>query len=153
MDVRRCSVAEIEAAPNFEGVLAEYGRECAMEELGRPECQIETYRLLERNAAMHPIAAFQGAVLAGFVLPIVVVLPHYGATAATIESIFVPEKFRKFGVFGQLRAIARQHCRDLGAKALIWSAPVGSVFADVLHLEASRGICRHSNEVFIEGLA
>lgn len=151
--VRRSSVAEIEAAPNFEAVLVAYGAESAMPEIGAPKADLDTYRAMQQAGIMHPIAAFDGALLAAFMLPLVVQIPHYSAKTATVESVFCAPEYRKAGVFGQMRTLAREICRDLGARALLFSAVVGSDFGRVLHLEAERGTVRHSNDVFVELLA
>lgn len=148
IEIRPCTVAELEAAPNLAAVLAEYAREASMPELGQPAPQIETYRRLEASGAFHPIAAFEDGLLAGFILPIVVVLPHYGVLSATVESFFVPRAERKKGLGLRLLLAAEELARALGAKALLLSAPVGGILARVLP-----GLpYRHSNDVFVRAL-
>ena len=147
--IRRCTTAELEAAPNLAEVLAEYALESSMKELGPARAQVEIYRALEASGLFHPIAAFEGDRLLGFILPIVVVLPHYGVVAATIESFFVPKAVRKQGIGLRLLAMAEALARELGAKALLLSAPVTGSMGRVL---AAKGF-RHSNDVFVKGLA
>lgn len=150
MDVRRCTVAELEAAPNLFEVLEEYAREAATPELGPAVAQIETYRAMEATGMFHPIAAFDDDLLVGFILPVVVVLPHYGVIAATIESFFVPAADRKRGVGLALLGAAEDLARELGAKALLLSAPAGGVLSRVMR--ARRGY-RHNSETFVKALA
>jgi GNAT superfamily N-acetyltransferase len=147
--VRRCTTAELEAAPNLADVLAEYAQECQLAELGPAQAQVETYRLLEASGMFHPIGAFEGERLAGFILPLVIVLPHYGVLAATVESFFVPRAGRKKGTGLRLLAQAESMARALGAKALLLSAPVSGTLAQVL----PRKGYRHSNNVYVRGLA
>ena len=90
IEIRRCTVAQIEAAPNLAAVLAEYAAESSQAELGPVRPQFATYWGLEATGFFHPIGAFEGERLAGFILPIVIALPHYGVLAATVESFFVP---------------------------------------------------------------
>lgn len=149
IDVRRCTVAELEAAPNLAAVLAEYAAESSLPELGEPSPQIETYRALEASQMFWPIAAFDGEMLVGFILPIVVKLPHYGVLAATVESFFVPVAHRKQGVGIFLLHKAEEVARELGAKALLLSAPVGGALAEMMHKSKSY---RHSNDAFIKAL-
>lgn len=150
MQITRTTVAELEAAPNLIEVLAEYARESSLPELG-PACpQIETYRALEAAGVFHPIAAFDEGRLVGFIMPIVVALPHYGVVAATVESFFVPATERKKGIGLRLLTEAEHLAKSLGAKALLLSAPVGSVLSDVL---AGSKRYRHSNNAFIKALA
>lgn len=149
MDIRRCTIAEFEAAPNFADVLAEYARESSLAELGTVCPQMDTYRALEASGMFHPIGAFDDVRLAGFILPIVIVLPHYGVLAATVESFFVPHAERKKGIGLRLMKYAEELAVGLGAKALLFSAPVGGSLARVLPF---RGY-RHSNQVFVRALA
>lgn len=150
MEVRRCTIAELAAMPNLEAVFAEYAAEAALAELGPPCVQVETYRALEATGLFHPIGAFEGGQLAGFILPIVVVLPHYGAMAATVESFFVPKAERHKGVGARLLAEAERLAKELGARALLLSAPIDGVLARVLNL---RSKYRATNTVFVRALA
>ena len=152
MDIRRCTVAQIEAAPNLGQLLAQYADECAMPELGPAVPQFESYRAMEAAGFMHPIAAFDGDNIVGLVLPVVVRLPHYGVIAATVESIYATPEARSSGVGKWLRHLARDLAHELGAKSVLWTAPVGSEFADVLVAEAKRGRTRMSNFTFVEAL-
>jgi len=147
--IRRCTVAELQAAPNIAEVLAEYARESSLKELGPTSPQWATYRTLEAAGVFHPIAAFEGARLCGFILPIVVVLPHYGVLAATIESYFVPQADRTKNIGIKLLRAAEELARGLGAKALLLSAPVGGALARLMPALKYR----HSNEVFVRALA
>ena len=147
--IRRCTVAELEAAPNLAEVLAAYEVESRMKELGPATPQIATYRALEASGMFHPIGAFDGDRLLGFILPIVVVLPHYGVVAATVESFFVLVPERKRGIGLQLLKFAETTARELGAKALLLSAPVSGALTRVLAAKAYR----HSNDVYVKALA
>lgn len=149
MQIRRCTVAELEAAPNLAELLAEYERESSMPELGAAVPQVESYRAMEAAGLLHPIGAFDGDRLAGFILPIVAVLPHYGARVATVESFFVASADRKSGAGDLLRTEAEALGRELGCRAIIISAPVDGVLSRVL--EAGR--YRQSNDVFVRALA
>lgn len=146
--IRRCTVAELEAAPNLLEVLAAYAKESAMKELGAPDPQIATYRALEASGMFHPIAAWNGDLLMGFILPVVVVLPHYGVVAATVESFFVLQSARKQGVGLLLLRQAEETAKALGAKALLLSAPVTGALGRVLAAKHYR----HSNDVFVKAL-
>jgi GNAT superfamily N-acetyltransferase len=149
IDIHRCTIAEIEAAPNLAEVLAEYARESSIQEMGPASAQFETYRALEATGMFHPIGAFENGRLVGFIFPIVVVLPHYGVLAATVESFFVPQADRKKGIGLFLIHQAEVLAKGLGAKALLFSAPAGGSLAQVL---PGRGY-RHSNNVFVKGMA
>lgn len=150
IDIRRCTVDELEATPNFQDVLDEYALESSLPELGPAQAQLDTYRRLEASGMFHPIGAFEDGRLIGLILPLVVNLPHYGVVAATVESFFVPAADRPKGVGMFLLHKAEALAKELGAKALILSAPTGSVLARVMYH------CRDyrlSNEVFIKALA
>ena len=149
MIVRRCTIAELEAAPNLDEVLAEYATESSIPELGPARAQAEIYRAMESAGFLHPIAAFYESRLVGIILPIVITLPHYGVVAATVESFFVPASERKKGVGLELLARAKQVATELGAKALLLSAPVDSVLDATMRMSKS---FRHSNNVYVVAL-
>lgn len=150
IDVRRCTVDDLVGAPNFTDVIAEYARESSVAEVGKVNPQLDTYRLMESGGTFHPIGAFNGELLVGFVMPIVVVLPHYGVVGAAIESIFVVKAERKRGVGLVLLAKAEELAKSLGAKALLLSSPVNSALSRVM---SKRKKYRHSNDVFVTALA
>lgn len=148
--VRACTIAELEATPNLGELLHEYAAESSMHELGPVSAQVETYRKLEASGMFHPIGAFEDDTrCVGFILPLVITLPHYGVLAATIESFFVPYLQRKKGIGLLLLRKAEELARGLGAKALLLSAPVHSDLAYAMH---HRRAYRHSNEVFVREL-
>jgi GNAT superfamily N-acetyltransferase len=147
--VRRCTVAELEAAPNLAELLAEYAAESSLPELGPACAQVETYRVMEASGFFHPIGAFDGERLVGFILPIVITLPHYGVLAATVESFFVPKAERSKGVGLRLLKHAEDLATGLGAKALIVSAPAFGALSSML---ARKKSYRLSNEAFVRAL-
>lgn len=147
--IRRVTIAEIEAAPNLVEFLAEYAAESSQPELGESVPQFPTYRALEAAGALHPIAAFEGKRIAGFILPIVGVLPHYASPSAMIESFFVPKADRKKGIGLRLKAEAEALAIERGAKGFMISAPVGSALSKVL---AKSPAYRRSHDVFVKAL-
>ena len=148
-DIRRCTIAELEAAPNLAEVLDAYGNESAAPELGKPNPQVASYRALEAAGIFHPIAAFDGDRLVGFILPIMGALPHYGVMAATVESFFVLKAERKKGIGLRLLSFAESTVRDMGAKAFMVSAPTSGPLGRVLAAKHYR----HSNDGFLKALA
>lgn len=150
VDVRRCTIADLAAAPNIDAVLAAYAAEGALPEIGAPNPQVETYYAMEKANVLHAIGAFDGDRLLGFILPIVIALPHYGVVTATVESFFVAEAERKHGIGLRLLRAAEDLVRLLGAKAMLVSAPVDGALAHGLHFSKAY---RHSNEVFVRALA
>ncbi len=146
--IRRCTVADLEAAPNLAEVLAEYAAESRLPELGAPHAQVQTYRELEAAGVLFPIAAFEGSRLAGMILVLLAPLPHYGVLVGTAESFFVPKSARKRGTGLRLLAEAEGLANELGARALFVSAPHGGTLSCVL---PRRGY-RHGNDVFIKPL-
>lgn len=150
IDVRRCTVAELEAAPNLFEVLNEYEAESPVPELGVARPDIEAYRRLERLERLYPIGAFDGEMLSGFALPISANVPHFSKLIVTSESFFVVKADRKRGIGMRLLAALEDVAYTVGARGLFISAPTGSVLAQVMH-KLKR--YRHSNEVFVMGFA
>jgi GNAT superfamily N-acetyltransferase len=150
IDIRRCRISEIMAAPNLSELVAAYSEECSLPELGSAEPQFDIYMSLDASGFFHPIAAFDDERIVGFIFPIVAKLPHYGVRAATIESFYVLKEYRAANVGLKLLAMAKEHARELGAKAMILSAPIGGVLSRLLD---SLPDCRRSNAAYVTALA
>jgi GNAT superfamily N-acetyltransferase len=148
MIIKRCTIAELAAAPNISDVLDEYERECGMPELGQRCRGFAAYEQMEASGVIHPVGAFDGPELLGFVIPVVVPVPHYGVPIATLESFFVPSAARARGVGLRLLNFVQQVVAELGAKALFVSAPAGGPLSKVL---PRRGF-KHRNDVFVRTL-
>lgn len=149
IEIRRCKVSDIEAAPNLEALLAEYGAESSLPEIGPAAAQFPMYRHLETAGMLHAIGAFQGDELVGFVCVLVSVLPHYGRTVATSESLFVTAPARSTGAGMRLLRNAEDVAREHGASAFLLSAPVDSQLEKVMRGTHSY---RPSNSVFVKEL-
>lgn len=147
---RRCTVAELESAPNFDALLAEYAQESAIDGLPPPSAQMGIYCQMEAVGVLHFLGAFSGDTLAGFAAIVVSVLPHYGVKTATTESLFMGHAFRKGSGAGlKLLTAAEALAKDLGAVGLFVSAPIGGRLEQVL----PRIGFQETNRVFFRGLA
>lgn len=149
VDIRPCTVAAIAAAPEFDALLAEYGAESSLPEIGEPAAQIPVYLQLEQAGMLHAVGAFQGEALIGFVCVLLSVLPHYGRKVATSESLFVAGHARSTGAGLALLQAAQDLARERGAEAFLLSAPEGSRLARVMDLQKD---WRPSNRVFVKEL-
>lgn len=145
--IRPCTVDELASAPGFSEALAEYADECAIPELGRHDAQLETYRALEVSGHLRLIGAFDGDDLAGFILLIVSIVPHYGVKTAASESIFVRPRYRHTGAGLSLIGAAEVMAKVEGAAGLFITAPVDSRLVKVMP-----GVgYRETNRVFFRG--
>lgn len=150
IDIRCCTVAEIEGAGNVSEFLAQYSQESSIPELGTGCAQFDTYRAMEAAGVLGPIGAFEAGNLLGVILPLIGPLPHYGTRVAIIESFFVLPAYRKTGIGLRLLDRAENISRDLGAKGMLITAPVGSNLQKVI---ANKQAYRHSNDVFVRAFA
>jgi GNAT superfamily N-acetyltransferase len=125
-------VAELETSPNFAELLAEYGEECAIDGIGMPDPQFETYRQLEQAGIVHLLGAWDRDELVGFLILVVTVLPHYGKKVACTESFFVSKSVRTKGFGLHLLIDAECLAKRLEAVGLLVSAPSGGVFDQML---------------------
>lgn len=121
--IRPSTVAELEAAPTFQALLAEYADESAIEGLPPPAARMETYRHLECTGLLHVLAAWAGDTLAGFITVLAAPLPHYGRTVAVSESFFVAKAHRSTGAGLKLLRAAEVLAAKLGSPGLLVSAP------------------------------
>lgn len=144
--IRPCTVADIESAPN--ALLAEYGRESAIPELGPVNPQFPIYKVMEANGSVRMIGAFRGDQIVGFIALLVSVLPHFGVVVGTTESFFVASHDRKSGAGLRLLRAAEDMAREMGAVGFFVSTPVGSRLERVMP-----GIgYRETNRVFFRSL-
>lgn len=147
--IRPCTVAEIEQSETLPELLAAYGRESSIHELGQSAPCMQTYRQMAAAGVFHAIGAFSPE-LVGVATLIVYGLPHYaGRRIASMESIFVAPDARRFGTGLKLLRAAEQCAHELGAMALIVSAPVGGRLAELLPRTSGY---RETNRVFTKGL-
>lgn len=147
--IRACSVEEIEQAGALPMLLEAYARESSIPELGEVSADMDTYRDFEARGAMHTIGAFAPE-LVGVATVLVYGLPHYaGRRIAAMESLFVLPEARRNGTGTRLLQAAKDLARELGAPALLVSAPVGGRLDKVLQRTAS---CRETNHIFLVDL-
>lgn len=147
--IRPCTVAEIEGAPNISALLDEYENESATEGLGNAAPQWWLYRLMESKGMLHPLGAFSGDTLAGFITLAVMQRPHYSELIASYESFFVASEYRRTGAGMQLLRSAESLARLMGAPGLFVNAAIGSNLERIL--EASSAYT-NTHRVFFRGL-
>lgn len=121
--IRPSTVIELEAAPSFPDLLAEYAAESAIEGMPPPAARMETYRALHDAGVLHVLAAWVDGVLAGFITVLAAPLPHYGRIVAVSESFFVARAHRSTGAGLKLLHAAEDKARELGSPGLLVSAP------------------------------
>lgn len=149
MIIRACTVAEVERAGALPELLAAYGDESRIPEFGEVDACFATYRTMEASGALHILGVF-GPDLVGLASLLVYGLPHYaGRRICAMESFFVEPAARRHGTGIKLLRAAEARALELGASALMVSAPVGSRLAMVL----PRSGYRETNQVFLKGLA
>lgn len=146
--IRPCTVAEIEQAPRLDALLAAYGEESHIPELGEPEPCFATYRAMEAAGAVQIIGAFAPD-LVGVVILLVYGLPHYaGRKVGTLESFFVLPEARQSGAGMKLLHAAEARAAELGANGLLVSAPLDGRLDAIL----PRSGYRASNRIYVRSL-
>ena len=111
MTIKRCSIADLESSPQLPFLLTKYAEESAIPGMGNPSPSFDQYKQLESSGALHPIGAWKGDDLVGFVLVLVWTIPHYGRKAASTESFFVEPLARPQGFGLKLLANSSQNER------------------------------------------
>ena len=124
--VRECTADEMIGHASFSALGAEYAAECAMDGLPPPEPKMEMYRMIYQSGILHPLGAFDGDAMVGFVVLLTPVIPHYGYTIAVAESLFVAAAARSTGAGIKLIRAAEKHARDSGCPAILFSAQINS---------------------------
>lgn len=132
---------------NEEELLAAYADECSIATLGKPEPDWLAYLRLEATKAFVLFGVFSDSALVGFVSVLTAVLPHYSVPVATVESLFVLEKYRAGGAGTKLLKIAETWAKLNGCKAILYSAPAGGQLETLLGKRYAR-----TNSVFCKPL-
>ncbi|MCI1005209.1 GNAT family N-acetyltransferase [Herbaspirillum sp. C7C8] len=150
IEIKRCAIADIVAAPELPALLAEYGAESGNEGIGPVNPQFDTYLAMETAGMLHALSArLENGQLVGFMLVLTPVLPHFGRRVAVSESFFVATAHRSTGAGLRLLRAAECLARDAGAVGIMVSAPNGGQLAQVLP-----GMGYHdASHVFFKGLA
>lgn len=148
MEIRPCTVAEVEASDTLPALLAAYAEESHIPELGTPSANFAAYRAMEAAGSLRIVGAFAPE-LVGFAILLVYGLPHYaGRLVGSIESFFVVPDARQRGTGMKLLREAEELARSMGSTALMVGAPVGSRLDSVLQ----HSIYRPTNRVFTRSL-
>jgi GNAT superfamily N-acetyltransferase len=148
--VRRISVAEAFASPDFPALCREYAEESAIAGLPAPQEKLAAYQMLEAGGseAFCAYGAFLGEALIGFVALLTPILPHYGIAIAVAESLFVAKAHRKTGAGMLLIRRAEEHAREMRSPGLLFSAPSRGRLAALL----PRIGYRETNRAFLKEL-
>lgn len=146
--IKRCTVADIEAAGTLPDLLDAYGNESRIPEFGEVSASFDVYRAMEASGALHILGVFAPE-LVGFASLLIYGLPHYaGRRICTMESLFVMPNARTGGAGLKLLRAAEMLASDLGGTALMVSAPVEGRLAEIL----PRAGYRETNRVFLRAL-
>ena len=148
--VRRISVAEAFANPEFPALCREYAEESAIAGLPDPQGKLSSYLVLEESGSVEFCAygAFLDDKLIGFIATLTPVLPHYGVAIAVTESLFVGGAYRKTGAGMLLIRRAEERAREVRAPGILFSAPSGGRLSALL----PRIGYRETNRVYFKQL-
>ncbi len=140
--IRRNTFAEVEAAPEWPALLAEYAAESAIDGMPPPTGKMETYRALHAAEVLHIFGAWLDDALVGFIFVLAAPLPHYSVIMAVSESFFVAKAHRASGAGIKLLRMAEDKAREIGSPGLLVSAPYAGKLFEVLprcgYVETSR---------------
>ena len=137
-EVHACSVSDIFDHPAFAELTAEYSAECANPLLGNVAPNRASYEALERTGFAQCFGAYCDGTLRGFAMVLACVVPHYGRTSAAVESVFVSSEARGTGLGRMLIEAIEDQSSKRGCTAVLYSAPIGSKFAELLFLDSDR---------------
>ena len=144
--VRKCTVAEIESAPNFGVLIDGYVEECAVSGLPSPERALPAiYRQLEVSGALDVFGAFDDDLI-GFISMLQYPSAHYGVPIGVSESFYVAKEKRGTGAGTMLRKAIKNRATERGLAGVLLTAPVGGPLAAVLEHSAD---CIETHRVFL----
>lgn len=132
VDIRKCTISEMEKMANLPEILEEYSKELIVKGAPPACAKMELYHQLEAAGVLQCFGAFIYDVMVGFVTVLITVLPHYGVAMAVTESYFVMKDFRGTGAGLKLLRHAESHAKSQGSPCLLVSAPTNGTLAEVL---------------------
>ena len=147
--IRPVSYAEILNAPNAPILLAAYGAECSIPEIGDINPQPAMYEQLEQTGMFQAFGAFEHDELIGLAAVLVYVLPHYGRKIATVESIFLSPVNRSGRNGNALMNAIEDYAKEKDCEVILYSARTGSQFERLLSLLKPY---QRTNSVFLRSL-
>lgn len=145
--IHECRVAEIFDNARSEDLIAEYAEECSIALIGKPAPRRDMYENLEATGLAQCFAAYEGDTLCGFAMLLIAVVPHYGLSCATVESLFVS---RQAHCGAELMKVVEARAQESGCAGIFYAAPVSSRLASLLALRAER--YTHTNQVYCRKL-
>ena len=125
MRVRETTVDNIARSPHASSLFREYAEESGIDEMGRANPNLDSYRLLEQSGYSHLFAAEEGR-LVGFCVLLIGEHPHYSEVIATIDTIFCSKEYRDSKAGSMLLIAAKRKARELGARIVLISARHGT---------------------------
>lgn len=149
--IKKCTISDLETAPNIQEILEEYAAESSpsIKGLPRPLAKADTYKHLESIGTIHTIGAFFNDLLIGYIIIVPPIMPHYSIRIAVSESYFVLKAYRDTGAGTKLREAAEAWSKEAGAYGILMSAPVSGDLAEILpHVGYSE-----TNRIFFKGFA
>lgn len=146
--IRKCTVSDIEHAPNFSALIKEYADECAISGLPSPETRIPAYYQLEASGAFDVLGAYENDILIGFISILEYPSAHYGVPLGASESFFVAKEKRGTGAGSMLRKELKILAFERGLKGVLLTAPVNGPLAAVLE---NSDDCVETHRVFFMG--
>ena len=148
MKISKCAFKDIMEAPKFADLVAEYGEECGIDGLPKPQAKLDLYLTLDAHGSIQTIAAWKDGDLIGFVIVLAPVMGHYSTTICTTESLFVAKEHRSSGAGLALLRAAEDYAREVGSPGLLVSAPSGGPLEAVL----PRVGYKETNRVFFKNV-
>jgi GNAT superfamily N-acetyltransferase len=146
--IKKCTIADLESAPNIADLLVEYAAESSIDGLPKPSAKVDMYKHLESLGTLSTFGAFINDALIGYITVLSPIMPHYSTIIAVAESFFVAKEYRKTGAGLKLLHEAESHARAVGSPGLLVSAPFGGNLAEVLpHIGYNE-----TNRVFFKSL-
>lgn len=145
-EIRKCAVAEIFDDPKCGALFAEYTIECANPMLGPTRPERGRYEAMESIGMAQCFSYREGGALCGFACLLTAVVPHFGLSHGTVESLFVARTARCAAVWFAFRRVIEDFARESGCGTIFYTAPVGSSLARILSHEDD--LYRNTNLVF-----
>lgn len=122
-DVKKISLTELFARPEFTALCDAYAEEAGNAEFGLWSIDHTAYLATEENGVGQAFAVFDEGKLVGFAFAILTVQPHFQrVNVLFVDALFVAEEARRTGAGLRLIQALKNHARECKADGLLLGA-------------------------------
>lgn len=128
MEILKIPIKNVLEAENSEELFSTYFNEGSRGLLPQVNVCKPIFYSLEEAGLLDCFGVYDGSILVGFIIASTTVLPHYSCLGTTIMSIYIENKWRRFGTAKELIRRVEYVAKSRDSKLVMLSSPIYSNF-------------------------